>query len=131
MLNDTNIFLEVFLNQARATDCLNFLDKVDRGELQSFVTDFTIHSLAVVLERAGKRDSLPQVFASLSAFQGLRLLHASFSEHSEIARFGIQTGLDFDDAYQAYFAQRINVPVISYDRHFDKVGDRREPADFL
>jgi hypothetical protein len=131
MLIDTNIFLEVFLNQAKASDCLNFLEKVDQGELQGFVTDFTIHSLAVVLERAGKRDFLPQMFASLSAFQGLRLLHASLLEHSEIALLAVQIGLDFDDAYQAYFARRMNVPVISYDRHFDRVGQRHEPVDFL
>ena len=131
MLIDTNVFLEVFLNQDRATDCSNFLEKVDRGELQGFVTDFTIHSLAVVLERAGKGDSLRGVFASLSAFQGLTLLHASLLDHSEIALLATEIGLDFDDAYQAYFAQRTNMPVISFDRHFDRVGERREPADFL
>ena len=131
MLIDTNIFLEVFLDQDRADDCSNFLEKLDRGELQGFVTDFTIHSLAVVLERAGQPDYLPQVFAALSAFQGLRLLHASLLEHSEIALLARQVGLDFDDAYQAYFAQKMNVPVISYDRHFDRLGRRREPAEFL
>ncbi len=131
MLIDTNIFLEVFLNQDRADDCAGFLEKVDLGELQCIVTDFTIHSLAVVLERAGQRDSLARVFASLSAFQGLTMLHASLREHSDIALLATQIGLDFDDAYQAYFAQRSNMPVISFDRHFDRVAERREPADFL
>jgi uncharacterized protein len=131
MLIDTNIFLEVFLNQAKANDCLNFLEKVDRGELQGFVTDFTIHSIAVVLERAGRGDFMPQVFASLSSFQGLTLLHASLLEHLEIALLATQLGLDFDDAYQAFFAQRMKVPVISYDRHFNRVGERLEPVDFL
>ena len=131
MLIDTNIFLEVFLNQDRADHCSNFLEKVDRGELSGFVTDFTIHGLAVVLERAGKGDSLAQVFTSLSAFQGSTVLHASLMEHAEIALFARQAGLDFDDSYQAYFAQRMNMPVISYDRHFDRVGERHEPADYL
>jgi hypothetical protein len=84
MLIDTIIFLEVFLNQAKANDCLIFLEKVDRGEFQGFVTDFTIHSIAVVLERAGRGDFMPQGFASLSSFQGLTLLHASLLEHSEM-----------------------------------------------
>ena len=99
MLIDTNIFLEVFLNQDRADDCSDFLDKVDLGELQCFVTDFTIHSLAVVLERGGKSDSISQIFASLAAFQGLTLLHASLLEHSDIAILAMRMGLDFDDAY--------------------------------
>jgi predicted nucleic acid-binding protein len=85
MLIDTNIFLGVFLSQAKVNDCLNFLEKLDRGELQGFVTDFTIHGIAVVLERAGQEDFMPQVFASLSSFQGLTLLHASLLDHSEIA----------------------------------------------
>ena len=131
MLVDTNIFLEVFLDQQRGADCLNFLEKLDAGEIQGFVTDFTLHGLAVVLEREGQGDSLPQLFSSLSAFRGLTLLSASLVEHSEIASLGLQVGLDFDDAYQAYFARRMNVPVVSYDRHFDGVGDRREPADYL
>jgi predicted nucleic acid-binding protein len=58
MLIDTNIFLGVFLSQAKVNDCLNFLEKLDRGELQGFVTDFTIHGIAVVLERAGQEDFL-------------------------------------------------------------------------
>lgn len=131
MLIDTNIFLEVFLNQARANDCSDFLGKVERGELRGFVTDFTIHGLAVLLERLGKRDFLSQVFTSLSAFKGLSLLQASLTEQSEIATLATQIGLDFDDAYQAYFARQMNMPVVSYDRHFDRVGQRREPVDFL
>ncbi len=104
MLIDTNIFLEVFLDQDRATECLNFQDKAERGEVQGFMTDSTAHSLAVVLERAGMSHVSPDLFDSLSAFQGLNLLHASLQEHSEIAHLATSMGLDFDDAYQAYFA---------------------------
>ena len=75
--------------------------------------------------------SIPQVFASLAALQGLTLLHASLVEHSDIALLATQVGLDFDDAYQAYFAERTKTPLISFDRHFDRLGERREPADFL
>ena len=121
----------MFLNQAKAKDSLDFLEKVDTGELRAFVTDFTIHSLAVVLERAGKASALPQIFASLSAFQGLSLLQASLMEESEIAFLARQIGLDFDDAYQAYFAQRMQAKIVSYDRHFDRVSTRCEPIDFL
>lgn len=131
MLIDTNIFLEVFLSQARAAECLSFLERVENGELRAFVTDFTLHSLAVVLGRAGKGAVLPQVFTSLAAFQGLILLHASLLEHSDIAILANQWRLDFDDAYQAYFAQRMGVPIVSYDGHFDAVLERRQPNDLL
>jgi predicted nucleic acid-binding protein len=130
MLVDTNVFLELLLNQAKAADCASFLERIEQGQSQGFVTDFTIHSLAVILERTGHGSMLPQLFASLSAFRGLTVLHASLSEQSDVAAFAIEVGLDFDDGYQAYFAHRMNVPIISYDHHFDGIAQRKEPADF-
>lgn len=102
MVIDTNVFLEVFLGQSRATDCLSFLSQIERGEIQGYITDFTAHSLAVVLERGNQGDDPPpRIFDALFAFEGLTLLHASLSEQAAIAALASQIGLDFDDSYQA------------------------------
>lgn len=129
MIVDANVFLEVFLDQARAEACLSFLRRVEQGAMQAFVTDFTLHSLAILLERHGQGERLPEVFFALSAFKGLTLLQASVVEHGVIAMFANRSRLDFDDAYQAYFALRLGVPVVSFDRHFDGIVRRQEPAE--
>ncbi|RMF29411.1 MAG: PIN domain nuclease, partial [Candidatus Nitrosothermus koennekii] len=41
ILIDTNIFLELFLNQDNAEECEIFLNKVSRGDIDAIVTDFT------------------------------------------------------------------------------------------
>lgn len=131
VLVDTNIFLEWLLDQQRADECRILLEKVQNGEMEALVTDFALHSIAIIIERSGKKADLPDLFTALASFEGLSVLHATLEEHVEVARLAQATGLDFDDAYQAYFARRMNVPVVSYDRHFDRVGQRREPVDFL
>jgi predicted nucleic acid-binding protein len=33
----------------------------------------------------------------------------------------MEVGLDFDDALQSYVAKKLNLEIISFDRHFDGV----------
>lgn len=108
-----------------------FLSKVQEGELRAFVTDFALHSVGIILTREGKATDLPDVFTRLSAFEGLTILHASIEEHADIAWLARERRLDFDDAYQAYFALQRGVPVVSFDRDFDGKVARQEPADYL
>lgn len=131
MLIDTNIFLEWLLGQQRADERVALLDKVRAGEIQAFVTDFALHSIAVILERAGKRDELASLMSSLASFEGMSVLCASLEEYPAIARQALDTGLDFDDAYHAYFAQKQDIPLISFDRHFDGLLERKTPNDVL
>jgi predicted nucleic acid-binding protein len=67
----------------------------------------------------------------LEGFRGLILLHATLAEQIEIAEFAQQTGLTFDDEYQAFFAQRLNVPVVSFDSDYDGIVPRVEPSEIL
>ena len=50
-LIDTNIFLEVFLEQNEKKHCLDFLQKVEKGEIKAVVTSFSLHSIAIILEK--------------------------------------------------------------------------------
>lgn len=65
-LVDTNIFLEILLQQKRSQDCKDFLHN-NTGELN--LTDFSIHSIGVILFRENEdnlfskflTDTLPKV----------------------------------------------------------------------
>jgi len=52
-LVDTNVFLEVLLRQDKKEDCKRFLEKNIR-DLN--ITDFSLHSIGVILFRYGKED---------------------------------------------------------------------------
>jgi predicted nucleic acid-binding protein len=45
----------------------------------------------------------------------------------------MDVGLDFDDALQSYVAKKLNLEIISFDRHFDGVEGltRLRPKDVL
>ncbi len=131
MLIDTNIFLEFFLGQERAKACRQFLKRVEKGEIGRFVTDFTLHSIGIILEKYKKKELLPGIFASLNTFKGLKLLSANLEELSLISEFSMVTSLDFDDAYQAYFCKKLNIPIVSYDSHFDGIIKRLKPEEIL
>lgn len=47
-LIDTNIFLEIILNQSKNEDCKNFLINNQRN---LFISDFSLHSIGVILFR--------------------------------------------------------------------------------
>lgn len=56
LLVDTNIFLEILLEQNRAEEAKDLLRKVDQHDF--FISDFALHSVGLLLLRQRK----PQVF---------------------------------------------------------------------
>jgi hypothetical protein len=55
-LIDANIWLERFLDQARAEEVGNFLDRIPPEGL--FITDFSFHSIGIVLSKLNRKDAL-------------------------------------------------------------------------
>ncbi len=130
-LIDTNIILEVLFDRSRAWYALEFLKLIWDGRVEGFITDYAMHSIAVILEHKRKADLIPVVFYSLSSFKGLTLLQATISQMVEIAKLSKKTSLDFDDAYQLFFARRLGLKIVSFDHHFDRHTSRIEPKDVL
>jgi len=65
LLLDTNIFLEVILEQADATSARAVLGSIATNEL--FVSDFTIHSIGLLLFRRGRAEVFDSVVQDLMA----------------------------------------------------------------
>ncbi len=130
-LIDTNVFLEVFLDRSHSVEALEFLKLVWDGRLEAYMTDYTLHSIAVVLERKGRARIIADVLKSLSTFKGLTLIQADIETQVEIAKLSQHTSLDFDDAYQLYFSRKLGLKLVSYDHHFDNYTQRLEPGQIL
>lgn len=131
ILIDTNIFLEVFLGQEKAKESLSLLEKVENGDIEAFITDFSLHSIGIIISNKKGHSVLSEIFASLSSFEGLTLINASLDEQTSISLLANQTKLDFDDAYQVYFCKKYNVPIVSFDMALDRFIERKEPRVLL
>ena len=72
MLIDTNIFLEVQLNQEKAQKASEILEAVSKNIIQAYITDFTIDSIAIIMEHYNKSSTeIKRFLVSLLAYEGL------------------------------------------------------------
>ncbi len=115
-LVDTNIFLEILLNQAGRLKCESFL----QGEPgAAWISDFTLHSIGVLLFRQ-KRMGLFDRFAADTLPQ-LTILALSEIGYSQLTDVNTRHGLDFDDAYQFAVATENNLAIATQDNDFQRV----------
>ena len=115
-LIDTNVFLEILLAQEKSVVCKRFLDA---NISNSFITDFSLHSIGVILFRNAK-ESVFQKFVDdvISNIEVVRLQKELYGELTRIRKI---LGLDFDDAYQYKVAIEHGLEIATMDKDFDKV----------
>ena len=132
-LIDTNIFLEVLLGRNRKDDCKKLLRHVQEGKSKGIITDFTIHSIIVIMDGFRKLSELRTFLASLTAYKGLQIHITTLSDEVRAVELATKHGLDMDDAIQYSTALSLSVDaIISFDKHFDNLEiPRKEPADLL
>ena len=97
-LLDTNIWLERLLNQAGADEVRQLLAAVDDSELA--ISDFSLHSIGVILGRNGKLSLLDQFATDLFVHGRVALARLAGADTLKITAAMKLHRLDFDDAYQ-------------------------------
>jgi uncharacterized protein len=129
-LVDTNIWLERLLDQEKSDVVSKFLDTIPIDQI--FISDFSLHSVGVIMSRLKKLDVL-RVFVSDLFFNGL-IEQISLEPHdfddiiSNIERFK----LDFDDAYQLTVSQKYDLTIVTFDKDFNVKGmNKMTPEDIL
>jgi len=130
LLVDTCIFLELLLNQSRAQECGEFLDKIAKGELAAVVTTFTIHAMEAIINEA---DTILSFLRNILASKGLYVYTTTISDEIAAAILMSKIKRDFDDTLQYYVAKKLGVEaIVSFDKHFDGLDiPRKEPRDYL
>jgi len=130
-LIDTNIFLEVMLSRGRSEECKRLLGALRSGKLRGAVTDFTIHSIMVLLGDLGRLDALKLFLRSLPAYRGLQIYTTSLASEARAVEIARKTGLDIDDAVQYEAALSLGArAIVSFDKHFDNLEiPRVEPRE--
>ena len=131
---DSNIFLELELDQEHADECEVFLNKVKIGTLKAVITCFHIDSILIVMENYGKTPHELRIFiSSLYGYKGLRIYYLSLFDRISATRYMEKHGLDFDDAIAYSIMKKLGInKIVSYDKHFDSLKDivRLEPSYF-
>ncbi len=127
-LINTNVWLERFLDQARAEEVSHFLDRIPSERL--FITDFAFHSIGVILSKLGHKDALLRFVQDAFTYGAVSLIHLDPEDIQRVVRMMEQFNLDFDDAYQYSAAEKYNLTTVSFDSDFDRTPrGRKTPAE--
>lgn len=116
-LLDTNIWLERMLDQTRSEEVGQLFDQVSSDQL--LITDFSLHSIGVILHRLNRRDEFLRFVQDVFIDGAVGLVSLEPAEMERLVAVVDQFGLDFDDAYQYVAAERYEVELVSFDRDFD------------
>lgn len=117
-LVDTNIFLEILLEQEMADKAEDFLRNVPAEQLH--VSDFSLYSIGIILFRVGKHEVFSEFVRDVFVKGGATLLRLSFFDFDDVIKASEEFNLDFDDAYQYTLAKKYNLRIVSFDSDFDK-----------
>lgn len=129
-LIDTNILLEIFLDQEKADQARQLLDRSEEHEF--FLSDFSLHSIGLLLFREKKHADFRELINDLLVGAGYSLVSLSTSDMDNVIQSATEFKLDFDDAYQYAIAEKQDLVILSFDADFDRTKrGRNTPAEVL
>ncbi len=117
-LVDTNVFLEILLRRDKKESCKKFLDN-NIGNLN--ITDFSLHSIGVILFRHDKEDVFRKFVEDV--VPNTKLLSLPIGQYGEVINAGRNLNLDFDDAYQYSTAKYYGLRLATMDKDFEGIED--------
>ncbi|KFD40756.1 twitching motility protein PilT [Peptococcaceae bacterium SCADC1_2_3] len=126
-LLDSNIFLELLLNQDKADEVEQFLRTKPKEKL--YISEFSLYSVAIVLFHRKLFETFMRFLNDLIVTGGVRLLRLSVQDMEKMAAIALRFKLDFDDAYQYAVAEKLSLEIVSFDSDFDRTEKgRKTPA---
>ena len=129
-LVDTNVWLERLLNQEKSDEVGRFLSQVSTRDLS--VTDFTFHSICVILTRLGRSEILLDFVQDVFIDGAVDLVSLKPGDTRALVGAIDKYNLDFDDAYQYVAAEQNGLVLISFDTDFDVTNKgKKSPAEIL
>lgn len=130
LLVDTNILLEVILDQAKAGEARTLLAKTDEHEF--FLSDYALHSIGLLLFQREQHFVFRKFLDDMIINAGMTVI-SLFVEDMGLAIEGAQKfNLDFDDAYQYAVAEKYDLTIVSFDTDFDRTEwGRKTPAEVM
>ncbi len=117
-LIDTNVWLELLLEQEKATEVRQFLQRIEARLLA--ITEFSLYSIGVILTRLRKDDVFEDFLSDTIEDSGVMRIRLDTADLKQVLTILRQYHLDFDDAYQYAVAVRYDFTIVSFDADFDR-----------
>lgn len=121
-LLDTNIWLERLLEQAKSKEVKKFLDQIPLEQI--FISDFTLHSIGVILFRLDRPNVLREFLEDVFQDGLVKVLSLNPLDQLDLIDLRGRLQLDFDDAYQFRVAEKFELTLVSLDKYFKKAKSR-------
>ena len=130
LLLDTNIFLEIILDQEKAAEAKNLL--LQREQHDFFISDYSLHSIGLLLFRKNRHSVFQKFIQDVILNAGIGVLSVTPGEMKNVISAAQKFGLDFDDAYQYTVATSARIEIVSFDNDFTRTDfGRKTPAEIL
>lgn len=129
-LIDTNIWLELLLAQEREQEVRNFLSQIETHLLA--ISEFSLYSIGLILARFKQEDIFLAFLVDLFDKGNVKKICLEISELKRLCEITNGFRLDFDDAYQYVVAEKYDLIIVSFDKHFDSTPrKKKEPQELL
>ena len=129
-LLDTNIFLELFLEQGNSDSVRALLTSKSPEELS--ISDLAFHSIGIILYQKNAAHLFSDFIRDLFGDGGIAIISLGSEDMERLERVSTTFNLDFDDAYQYVIAEKFGLVLVSFDTDFDRTDRKRIiPADIL
>ena len=122
-LVDSNVWLERLLDQEKSEIVSLFLDTISLDDL--FVSDFSIHSIGVILSRLKKLEIFEKFIADLFINGQIEQLSLEAVDLLDVITNIQKYKLDFDDSYQFSIAQKYDLTIVTFDKDFNVKGIKK------
>lgn len=127
-LIDTNVWLELLLEQEREAEVRQFFQNVEGDSLA--ITEFSLYSIGIILTRLKKDHVFEDFLADTIENSGVIRICLDISDLKKIIEIRQHYQMDFDDAYQYVAATKYNYTLISFDTDFDLTDKgRKTPSE--
>jgi predicted nucleic acid-binding protein len=128
-LVDTNVWLEVLLEQERSDECKEFFQNVETNLIA--ISEFSLYSIGIILCWLNK-DSLFENFLDDIMSSFISKISLEIDDIKYLLQIRKKYNFDFDDAYQYVVAEKYSLTIISFDSDFDKTElGRKTPKEVL
>jgi predicted nucleic acid-binding protein len=116
-LFDTNVFLEILLDQDKKEVCKKLLFD-NPGNI--YLSDFSLHSIGVILLKQKKLRTFDQFLKDV--LPNATILSLPNGKYSEIIGIASKYKMDFDDSYQALIAIEFELVIKTMDKDFTQIS---------
>lgn len=130
LLLDTNIFLEIILQQEKEEQVKNLFESVEEHEY--FMSDYSLHSIGLLLFRRRQHDVFQKFLDDMTVNAGIRVISVFADGMEAVIDVARKSDLDFDDAYQYVAAEKHDLILVSFDTDFARTErGRKTPTEIL